>query len=40
VYAVAEKVFIDGAKVVDRQELASEPDSDFLLGQPAMGALK
>ena len=40
VYAVAEKVFIDGVKVVDRDEPASEPDSDFLLGQPVMGAVK
>jgi imidazolonepropionase-like amidohydrolase len=40
VYAVAEKVFIDGVKVVDRNAPASEPDSDFLLGQPVMGAVK
>lgn len=40
VYAVAEKVFIDGVKVVDRDAPASEPDSDFLLGQPVMGAVK
>lgn len=40
VYAVAEKVFIDGVKVVDRDAPASEPDSDFLLGQPVLGAVK
>jgi imidazolonepropionase-like amidohydrolase len=40
VYAVAEKVFIDGVNVMDRDAPADEPDSDFLLGQPVMGALK
>ncbi|OZB18711.1 MAG: amidohydrolase [Hyphomonas sp. 34-62-18] len=40
VYAVAEKVFVDGVTVVDRDAPADEPDSDFLLGQPVMGALK
>lgn len=40
VYAVAEKVFVDGVTVVDRDTPASEPDSDFLLGQPVMGAVK
>ncbi len=40
VYAVAEKVFIDGVKVMDRDEPAGDPDSDFLLGQPVMGAVK
>ncbi|MBA3067784.1 MAG: amidohydrolase family protein [Hyphomonas sp.] len=38
VYAVAEKVFIDGVKVVDRDDPQRDPDSDFLLGQPVMGA--
>ncbi|MGE6699417.1 amidohydrolase [Hyphomonas sp. NPDC076900] len=38
VYAVAEKVFIDGVKVVDRDEPAAQPDSDFLLGQPVLEA--
>lgn len=40
VYAVAEKVFIDGVMVVNRGDSATEPDSDFLLGQPVMGATK
>ena len=38
VYALAEQVFIDGANVYDRAHPAVEPRSDFLLGQPAMGA--
>ena len=38
VYALAEQVFIDGANVYDREHPAAEPRSDFLLGQPAMGA--
>ena len=40
VYAVAEKVFIDGVMVVDRDNPPDEPVSDFLLGQPVMGAGK
>jgi imidazolonepropionase-like amidohydrolase len=34
VYALAEKVFIDGAPVYDREHPAPRPRSDFLLGQP------
>lgn len=34
VYAKAEKVFIDGVLLVDRDKAATNPDSDFLLGQP------
>lgn len=34
VYAKAEKVFIDGVLLVDRDKPATTPDSDFLLGQP------
>lgn len=34
VYALAEKVFIDGAPVYDRDHPAPRPRSDFLLGQP------
>lgn len=34
VYAKAEKVFIDGVLLVDRDKPATNPDSDFLLGQP------
>lgn len=33
VYAKAEKVFIDGAKVYDHQDEAYQPKSDFMLGQ-------
>lgn len=35
VYAKAEQVFIDGAKVYDREDPAYQAQSDFLLGQPA-----
>ncbi|MCV6622216.1 MAG: amidohydrolase [Cellvibrionaceae bacterium] len=35
VYAKAEQVFIDGAKVYDREDPAFQAQSDFLLGQPA-----
>ena len=35
VYALAEQVFIDGAKVYDRS-VPAPPRSDFLLGQPAL----
>jgi imidazolonepropionase-like amidohydrolase len=38
VYALAEQVFIDGALVHDRSNLAPMPRSDFMLGQPG-GAL-
>ncbi len=34
VYAIAEKVFIDGSLRLDRQHPHSQPESDFLLGQP------
>ena len=33
VYAKAEQVFIDGAKVYDRNDDAYQAQSDFLLGQ-------
>lgn len=35
VYALTDKVFIDGALRFDRAAPRSEPESDFLLGQPA-----
>ncbi len=35
VYAKAEQVFVDGAKVYDREDPAYQAQSDFLLGQPA-----
>jgi imidazolonepropionase-like amidohydrolase len=39
VYALADRVYIDGALAYDRAAPASQPESDFLLGQPAGGAL-
>jgi imidazolonepropionase-like amidohydrolase len=38
VYAVAEKVFIDGALTFDRHDPRYQPKSDFELGQPGEGA--
>jgi imidazolonepropionase-like amidohydrolase len=35
VYAKAEKVWIDGARVYDRDDPARQPTSDFMLGQGA-----
>jgi imidazolonepropionase-like amidohydrolase len=35
VYAKAEKVWIDGARVYDRDDPARQPTSDFMLGQDA-----
>lgn len=35
VYAHAEQVYIDGARVYDRHDRARQPVSDFVLGQPA-----
>lgn len=37
VYALAERVFIDGVEVLDRANPAPQPRSDFLLGQPGRG---
>jgi len=34
-YALAEQVYIDGARVYDRNDPARQPRSDFMLGQPA-----
>ena len=34
VYAVTEKVFIDGALIYDRNDKRFQPKSDFLLGHP------
>jgi imidazolonepropionase-like amidohydrolase len=39
VYALADRVYIDGALNYDRAAPAAQPESDFLLGQPARGAL-
>ena len=38
VYAHAEQVYIDGARVYDRNDPARQPRSDFMLGQPAAAA--
>ncbi|MEH6421066.1 amidohydrolase [Pseudomonas sp. CGJS7] len=35
VYAKAEQVYIDGARIYDRADPARQPKSDFMLGQPA-----
>ncbi|HYM87404.1 MAG TPA: amidohydrolase [Pseudoxanthomonas sp.] len=35
VYAHAEQVYIDGARVYDRSDRALQPESDFMLGQDA-----
>jgi imidazolonepropionase-like amidohydrolase len=39
VYALADRVYIDGTVAYDRSATAAPPRSDFLLGQPAGGAL-
>jgi imidazolonepropionase-like amidohydrolase len=38
VYALADRVYLDGALVFDRMAPPREPASDFLLGQPTGGA--
>ena len=35
VYAQAEQVYIDGARVYDRHDPSRQPKSDFMLGQPS-----
>ncbi|MDX1550546.1 MAG: amidohydrolase [Lysobacter spongiicola] len=35
VYAQAEQVYVDGARVYDRNDRSRQPTSDFMLGQPA-----
>jgi imidazolonepropionase-like amidohydrolase len=39
VYALADRVYVDGALRYDRATPPAQPESDFLLGQPAGGAL-
>ena len=34
-YALAEQVYIDGARVYDRHDPSRQPKSDFMLGQPS-----
>ncbi|HEY5970963.1 MAG TPA: amidohydrolase family protein, partial [Pseudoxanthomonas sp.] len=36
VYAHAEQVYIDGARVYDRNDRSRQPESDFMLGQDAV----
>ena len=38
VYAKAEQVYVDGARVYDRSDRSRQPTSDFMLGQSALGA--
>jgi imidazolonepropionase-like amidohydrolase len=40
VYALAERVYLEGALVYDRAAPAAAPASDFLLGQPGVGGAK
>lgn len=40
VYALAEKVFVDGALTFDRTDPKAQPISDFELGQPGAGAFQ
>jgi len=37
VYAQAEQVYVDGARVYDRKDSARQPKSDFMLGQSVIG---
>ncbi len=39
VYAIADKVFIDGGLAWDAHDPRYQPQSDFMLGQPGQGAL-
>lgn len=40
VYAKAEQVYVDGARVYDRNDRARQPVSDFLLGQRVEGGVR
>ena len=40
VYAQAEQVWVDGARVYDRHDPAYQHKSDFLLGQGRMGGAR
>jgi len=40
VYALADRVYVEGALVYDRAAPAAAPASDFLLGQPAAGGAR
>jgi imidazolonepropionase-like amidohydrolase len=40
VYAKAEQVYVDGARVYDRNDPARQPKSDFMLGQGEFGGVR
>jgi imidazolonepropionase-like amidohydrolase len=40
VYAKAEQVYIDGARVYDRSDRSRQPVSDFMLGQGIEGGVR
>ncbi|MBN4688524.1 amidohydrolase family protein, partial [Escherichia coli] len=40
VYSKAEQVYVDGARLYDRNDPARQPKSDFLLGQTAEGGVR
>jgi len=40
VYAKADQVYIDGARVYDRNDATRQPESDFMLGQGATGGVR
>jgi hypothetical protein len=37
IYALTQKVFVDGGLAYDRQDPRFQPKSDFMLGQPGEG---
>ncbi|HEY0505267.1 MAG TPA: amidohydrolase [Lysobacter sp.] len=40
VYAKAEQVYVDGARVFDRNDASRQPKSDFMLGQGVQGGVR
>ena len=40
VYAHAEQVYVDGARVYDRNDRSRQPESDFMLGQDVRGGVR
>ena len=40
VYAHAEQVYVDGARVYDRHDPSRQPKSDFMLGQSVQGGVR
>jgi len=40
VYAHAEQVYVDGARVYDRSDRSHQPESDFMLGQDVRGGVR